>query len=274
MTKGTFPSRPPHTNYDYIKTHHPELYAGTRTLSEELQIKTGSPSFPDEYFTDSDPLFRNQNSEGLPDACTSYATSAIAINLGVSGATPQDLEAITHSNALGGFTLIGALDIARKILKWLTATYQVKAYQLDYFDTFRLAQMSGIPEKRSVTLGMPWLPSTENAALSGTKILPMPSQDELQRAINTPFQVVWHNPMLDGFTTINGQQVYRVKSWQGPSVDYLYFTREYINTIMQNKYCVAYTATNTPIDGLTIQTIDMSIVDKWISYIRTWIGIQ
>lgn len=260
IKNGTRPTKPRHLNRDYLKSFHPQIYAGTQA----------PPVFPAEFLTDDGSWMPNQNADGLPEGCTDYAQSNLAKNLGES-VTPQELEAVTHANASGGYSIQMSLDAARK-LGWFTYTYQIAATgPLDYFDTFRLAQSSGLPEKRSISWGTPWFSSWEQAAMQGIKIMPMPTPQELAQAQSNPGSLPWHNSMLDGWTQENGVLAYRDKSWQGAPVDYLYFTRDVINTIMTLNGTAAFTATNMVPNS--VQTIDLSFIDKWLSYIRTWLGI-
>lgn len=264
MRNGARPTKPRHLNFDFIKSFHPQIYAGTAEY----------PTFPPEYLTDDGSWMPDQNADGLPDGCTDYGTANLAKNLGVS-ATPQELENITNANKLGGYSIQMALDAARTVLKWFTATYEINATGiLDYFDAFRLAQSSGIPEKRSISWGTPWFLSWENAARAGQFIMPMPTNAELTIARTDPDSLPWHDSALIGWTPESGVTIYNDKSWQGTTVGrkgMIGFTRETINTVMALNGTAAFTASDqTP---NSIETIDLSFIETWISYIRTWTGI-
>ena len=284
MKSGLKPNRPRHLNRDYIKSFHPQIYAGTANY----------PTFLPEFLTDDGRWMPDQNADGEPEGCTNYAQSNLALNLGEQTASPQELEAVTHANALGGLSIQMSLDAARKQLKWFTNTYQIHATGiLDYFDAFRLAQASGGPlERRSISWGTPWFPSweafaqgnnftinpdgsfTTSASTIKRIIMPPPSQAELDLLYTRPSAIPWHNSMLDGWLTIENTLVYRNKSWQGKNVGdngFIYFPRDVINTVMTLKGTAAFTATD--LEANAPQTIDISIVQKWLSYIRQWIGL-
>lgn len=208
----------------------------------------------------------------LVDGCTDYTQSELSTDLSNGGTVrnPIDLDNVTHANALGGF------DIRRSFLAavgigFFSAFFNIKAYApLDYFDTFRFAQLSGAIEKRSISWGTPWFPSWENACnpnINPSAIMPMPTADEMATAMKeagsfgsyhkikhkvmrllgstVPF-IGWHNHKLDGWTTPTGVPLYRDKSLQGNTIGvkgFIFFTREVINTVMTIPGTVAFTGT-------------------------------
>lgn len=266
MYRGTTPTKLKHTDRDYIKSFHDDVLLGA-----------AYPTFPQEYFCDAGLTMPDQNGSGLPFGCTDETQADLATDLTGIVHDPFQLEAVTHANAQGGFGIRDSLDAARKTLQWFGGYYNIQAKgKLDAFDAFRLAQSSGIPEKRSITFGSPWFPSWEyacNKAINPSAIMPMPTEQELS-AIREDINVFsWHNSKLDGWTSIEGRVVYRNKSWQGNIIGdhgFVYFPREVINTVMALPGAVAYTPTNA--NPLSIQTIDLTFIQTWISYIRTWCG--
>lgn len=238
MKSGTTPTRIKIKDYDFLPSFHPGIYAGTAPL----------PQFPAEYLTDQTDWLPNQNTDGFPEGCTDYAQTKLARILGTIEATPQMLENVTHANTLGGFGILASVDAARTVLKWFTWRYIIQSTgALDYFDTCRLAQVSGIPERRAISSGSPWFPSWEKACLSGVKIMPMPTQDELTLAHTNPNALPWHDYVLDGwsqnFPVSPGQLLYRGDSWQG-DIDYVYFPREVINVVFDLYGTVQVVPTN------------------------------
>lgn len=235
---GTKPHRIKWRERDYIKSFHPQIYAGTAVY----------PQFPAEFLTDKTGWLPNQNTDGLPFGCTSYATTKLALILGVATATVDAIEAITRSNALGGFGVIASIDAARTILKWFSWRYIIHTTgMLDFFDAHRLAQVSGLPEQRAISCGTPWFPSWETAALAGIKKMPMPTQAELLQAHKDPNSLGWHNWLWDGwsqnFPSYSGEVLARLDSWQGP-IDYLYMDRATFNVVMDLWGTVSATGTN------------------------------
>jgi hypothetical protein len=264
MNHGTKPERLRRKDYDYIKSYHPQIYAGTASY----------PKFPPEYLTDKTEWLPNQNEDGLPFACTSYSSTKLARILGVD-ANVLTLEAITNSNKLGGFGVLASIDAARKSLGWFGWRFTIQATGiLDNFDAFRLAQVSGLPETRAISWGTPWFPSWENAALNGHKIMAMPTDEELQNIRTNINAYSWHDHVLDGwsqyFPVSPGQLLYRDGSHQGPNVDYLYFPRDVIN-VVQNLYgTIAVTGT-----AATPPAIARVPLPDWFwSLWHSWFGLS
>lgn len=258
---GARPTRINHLDRDYHKSF------GTTGSTDGL---------PAEYFTDASSDFPDQNADGQPYGCTNYTQAALATDLtsGQRVYKPSDLEVVTHANQQGGY------DIRQSLLKccpptmsdrlrlgWIAAFYQIKPSGIiDAFDAFRLAQISGQPERRSLSIGTPWFTSWEQAIQRGIRIMPMPTDDELALIRKNSGMYPWHNSEFGGWTTTDGVLLYRDKSWQGSNVGYVYFSREVINVVLSIKGTVGFTATNqTP---TSIQTIDVSAVQFIVSFIR------
>lgn len=264
MVNGTKPTRLRMKDRDYIKSFHSQIYAGTAAY----------PQFPAEYLTDHTEWLPNQDTDGQPNGCTNYSSTKLARILGIVEATPQMLENVTHANALGGFGVLQSIDAARTVLKWFTWRYVIQTTgMLDFFDACRLAQVSGIPELRAISSGSPWFPSWENACLSGIKIMPMPTQDELNLVHTNPSALPWHNYVLDGwsqnFPVSPGQLLYRGDSWQG-DIDYVYFPREVINVVFDLYGTVQVVPTN--IGAPTIASVP---IPAWFaSLLHSWFGFS
>jgi len=176
---------------------------------------------------------------------------------------PQTLEAATHANALGGFDIRNSLKAAMK-LGWFTAFFNVRPVQLDFFDTIRLAMLSGAPEKRSVSIGTPWFPDFENPNVDGA--LPIPDSLKLSG-------VPWHNWAIIGWKMVGDQPYLVGKSWQGQSYGlngYHYVSRAWINTIMGISGTCAFTASNMKPENP--QTISVSTLQFILSWLRNLAG--
>lgn len=262
--QGTTPQRLWRKDRDYIKSFHPEIYAGTVEY----------PQFPAEFLTDKTGWLPSQNAEGKPNGCTDYSQTKLARILGNAMATVDQLEAVTHANALGGFGILASVDAARTILKWFSWRYIIQTTgMLDFFDASRLAQVSGLPEQRAISAGSPWFPSWEQACLSGIKVLPMPTAAELAQAHNNPNSLPWHNFVFDGWTQnlsgSNGQLVYRLESHQGPSVDYLGLTREVFNVVFDLYGTVEVVPTN-----MDVLPARIPLPDWFWSLWHSWLGFS
>lgn len=262
---GARPTRIKHTDFDFLMSHR----LGAVTPSDA--------QFDDEYFADAGLTMPNQMATDteftpptppMPEGCTDFAQADLSTDLTKVIHNPSVLEAVTHANALGGIDIRTSLDAAVSI-GWIKQYFNCIAQgALDYFDTFRLAQVVGVSagENRSITWGTPWFPSWEKAALAGTTIMPMPSTAELQNVNALP----WHDSKLDGWTSINGVLVYRDKSWQGNSIGakgFLYFPREVVNMVMTIRGTVGFTPTNKPLS--TPVTVNVTTLQWIISVLRT-----
>lgn len=278
-----------------------------RDLHKSFGNALGDVTFPTEFFVTKDPNRPDQNADGESEGCTNYTQWRLASNLGKTGITPAQLEAVTHANALGGSDIrtsilacLPASSAHPERLGWFTNFYNIQAKGIiDWFDAFRLAQVSGLPEQRSLSWGTPWFPSWENAINGvlmtrqpdGTYtllanpagkqvVMPMPTDDELAslkkesglfglfRRLGFGSSMSWHNSELDGWTLAHGPLTYRDESWQGPNIGeggFVFFPREVINTVMTISGTVAYTGTNQIPQNP--QTVDMTAVGWIVSLI-------
>ena len=265
IQNGAGPYRPKYRDYDFIPSFHPQIYAGIAPY----------PVFPIEYLTDNTNWFPNQNAEGQPSGCTNYSTTKLARLLGIVDATVDKIEAVTHANAKGGYQVVASIDAARKVLGWFNWRFIIQSTgRLDFFDAFRLAQMSGIPELRAISWGTPWFDSWEIAALNGQKVMSMPTPEELALVKRRPNAFTWHNATLDGFSqnfpVAPGRLLYRCESHQGPNVDYIYFPRDVINVVQDLYGPVAVTAT-----GIAPPNIAKIPLPQWFWELwHSWLGFS
>lgn len=272
---GARPTRIKHTDYDFLKSHR---FGGTVIPTK----------FADEYFADAGLTMPNQDvsdEEYSPPTppmslgCTDFTDADLKTDIEKKIYSPNDVEAITHANALGGYDIRRSLDACTQPttlnpnrLGWFKQYFNLRASGVfDYFDTFRIAQTLGINagEARSISWGTPWFPSWEAAAQAGQFIMPMPTSDELATLRRDAFAYPWHNSKLSGWTTKNGVQVYCNKSWQGRGIGdqgVIGFTREVINMVMSFSGTVAFTATNI---GMTNpQIIDVTVLRRILSILQ------
>lgn len=296
IQNGTRPNIPSHLDFDFLKSKHPRVFMGIQAM----------PEFPPEYLTDAGVTMPDQNTEGMPDGCTNFAQRELVINL-LKGLdfgeyTVAQIEAVTHANARGGIQIRESLEALLppsyahpERLGWISAFYNVIAHgTTDYFDTFRFAQYSGIPEERSLSVGFPWFPSFSAAAAGnlltynpltktftyssgGTKksIMPMPMAIEFEMIQKNPNAFPWHDSVQDGWTSKFGPVLYRDKSFQGSSIGdggFLYFDRATINALMAIPQTVAFTATRSGI-GIP-QRIDLPFIQYLLSQFRNLFGLS
>lgn len=261
-----------HRDRDYLKSFHPQIVFGNATV----------PQFPDAFTTDAGLWMPNQDavnpqfpsSPPEPNGCTNFTTMGLASDLDNKLYDPYVLEQITHANQLGGFDIRDSL-MAAKTAGFISGFYNIQAYApLDSFDAIRLAAFSGLPEKRSVSMGTPWY-SDWQAAVETSKIT-MPTPATLDYT-----GLPWHNWKVGGWETINGIPYLRATVWEGLMIGdqpvgdkgWLRFDRPTVNAVMTaNKYTVAYTATHTT--PTTVYKIDMNTMDIFISFLRTLTGLR
>lgn len=278
MKHGVYPVKPKHTDYDFVKSHR--LGAATASDAE----------FSDEYFADSGLTMPNQNAAdneftpptpAMPEGCTDFCSGDISTDLDGIVKSPLIIETVTHANALGGIDVHVSLDAAMK-LGWFKQYFNIRASGLlDYFDSFRIAQVMGVNsgEKRSISWVTPWFPSWEKALLSGQSIMPMPTSEELNAIRNASLlsngeSIPWHNSKLDGWSNkipiATGTELYRDKSWQGRNVGdkgFVYFSRDVINMVMTLDGAGAFIPSNTPIASPI--TVTLSTLQWILSVLRS-----
>lgn len=251
MKSGAKPNIISKKDYDFLNSHK---LGGIQTYV-----------FQDSYNSDAGLLMQNQEATDMefnpvvpaqPNGCTNFAQSNDATDLDNTIHSPLTLENITHANAYGGYDIRSSL-LAAKSIGWITGFFNVTAQQLDMFDTIRLAQISGVPEKRSVSIGLPWYPIFQQTDSTG--ILKTPASFS---TLNMP----WHNASVSGWVTIQGVPYLKVKSWQGKNYGdngWCYMSRALCNSIFAVTGTVAYTSTKGVLPP--IQTISASLLDWLLS---------
>lgn len=263
MKSGTGPTRINHRDYDYHKSF------GTTNSS----FGYATTIFPDTYNTDADFPIPNQDLSNtqftppvppMPNGCTDYGQSEVATDLDSILKNPETIENVTHANADGGTDIRTSLQAAIG-LQWITGFFNIQAYELDFFDTIRLAMVSGGTEKRSVSMGTPWF--VEWQGYMG-QVMPMPSN-------LTSNGQIWHNWKVCGWKQVNGVPVLIGMSWQGPTVGdngRQYFPREVINSIMAISGTVAFTTTKGKLPP--ISTISVTFYQWLVSNLKNLLGLQ
>ncbi len=250
MKSGLKPTRPDHRDYDFLKSHG--FGATFAQLPPEYSVENGL-WVPNQ--NDAEPVFTNPP---LPFGCTDYTQADICADEDGKLYNPAEIEAITHANAEMG----GDIRAALKAIQGLwgrTAYFNIRSSGvIDAFDSVRLALYSSQPEKRSVSVGTPWYSAFEQT-LGGIVSTPQDYKD-----IGS-----WHNHKICGWKTINGTPYLISKSWQGNifgDKGFCYFPRDVFNAIMSISGSAAFTTSK--VAPAQILTVDLSIVDTIVSYIR------
>ncbi len=264
MNRGAFRPTLDHRDRDFLKTFHPHF--GTTAL----------PKFPDEFVTDAGLWMPDQNAINpefpntppQPTGCTNFTTGDLAIDIDGKLHDPAVMESATHADASGGYDIRQSL-LAAKRIGLISGFYNIKAYApLDYFDAMRLASFSGLPEKRSISVGTPWYPDWQNAINNGKVLMPSPASLSYGG-------LGWHNWKVGGWRLRNGSPVLRAKPWEGKEIGdsgWIEFDRPTINQVMGLKYTIAFTATHITPDS--VFKIDLSTMDKYISVLRGLLGLR
>lgn len=247
MHYGAKPTFHDHRDYDFIKTFGSVAPQFPESLQTDANLWMPSQN-------DYEPIFHNL---AMYYGCTDYAQADISTDEDGVLKNPLLLDHITNANAKGGTDIRTSLEAARS-LKWINYYFNIRSKNLDFFDSIRLAIISGQPEKRSVSWGCPWFPSWEVAALRGESIMPMPTDAEM----NVIYALGWHNSKFAGWELKNGSPMLKNKSYQGTTVGdkgWIYFPREVINVVMSIPGTIAFTVTQsaTPpiklVDSTTLQ---------------------
>ena len=257
MKNGCRPTRIDHRDYDFIKSH--KLGATLAQFQDEY-LADANLTMPDQETADTE---FTPPTPPMPYGCTDFAQADLATDLTKQIHNPNYLESMTHANEDGGCDIRTSLNAAVQ-MGWFKQYFNVTTSGLlDYFDSFRLAQLMGVNagENRSITWGTPWFSSWEQAAIAGQKVMPMPTDDELAAIRKNSNAFNWHDSKLDGWTSINGVLVYRDKSWQGTTIGFLYFPREVINMVMSLNGTAAFIPTLTPVTNPV--TISLNTL-QWI----------
>lgn len=232
------------------------------------------PTFPPSYTTDAQLWQPNQEIQNITPTfttpplefgCTDFSTADSGSDLVGILLNPYNVDKITNANASGGAQVRTALT-AGVTIGYFKAYFNVQPVNLDFFDSVRLASISGVPEKRSVVIGSKWF-SNPFETVDSTGILSIPNFSDPN--------FTWHCWKIAGWKTINDQVYLIGKSWQGSEYGdggYCYFSRPLFNQLMSIGGSVAFSVTNaTPPPP---QTINTSIVEWIISNFRLLLGLQ
>lgn len=228
----------------------------------------GTYEFPDSFSVDASLWMPNQdipqaftgidNVPALPYGCTDYAQTDLCMDEDGQIYSPMLLENETHANQNGGADIRVSLEAAKQVFG-RTAYYNIRASgAIDFFDAIRLAMYSGQPEKRAVSIGIPWFQEFER--LNPNAVLPIPVLDTAN--------ATWHNAVVPGWKSIAGIPYLVVKSWQGAGYGdqgFCYLGRDLCNTLFTISGTGAFTLSKlTP---QSVQTVDLTWVQTIVSYV-------
>ena len=255
IRSGLRPNKHDHRDYDFIKTKlgglAPAVYPDNYSVDVGLWV-------PNQELPQTFPTF---SVPALPEGCTDYAQTDLCVDEDRQLYNPMDIENITHANANGGTDLRTSLNAVIYLRKTQHPTYfAIKPTNyIDWFDAVRLAMIVGRPEGRAVSVGTPWFPEF---MVYGQGIVGTPSWNLTLAS--------WHNWVVCGWKTINGQVYLVGKPWCGTQFGdngFCYFSRDIFNHLMQVNGTAAYTLDKL-LPGETPQTVD-STTTQWItSFLR------
>jgi hypothetical protein len=255
---GVKPTKHDFRDYDYLKT---------KKLGGIL------PAFPAEYNVDAGIWAPNQEEvnyyfmppvPAMPYGCTNYSQNELCMDEDGILQNPMDLENLTHANANGGSDLRSSLAATIKLRgKDHPAYFNIKAQGIiDWFDACRITMLSTANEKRGVSVGTPWYPDFN----MDKAILPIPDFS-LNRAS-------WHNWVVKGWKTIDGQVYLIGKPWLGADYadkGFCYISRPLFNALMNIRGTAAYTLDKL-LSNETAETVDTNVVQWIVSLIRNLLG--
>ncbi len=235
------------------------IYPNRKDYSLVHTFGGSTAGLPDNFSIYDGRIIPDQDADGLPFACTAYATTFIA---GLEDGTSypiKDFYLATPPGDNGGRDIRTALSVAKN-RGFLLPDGTIGAKKGDYyncygtgkiddFDASRIGCWINQQEKRGVTVGSWFYPEfvvnfvqgsgggTTHPAQNG--IVPTPSFNTTQASL--------HNWTVTGWKTINGILYLEAESWQGNFLQY--FSREIFNALMKQPYSGSFTLAKTPITG-------------------------
>ncbi len=240
-------------DFDYHKTYGSALQP---TLPDTYSVSQGwfpNQEIADNSFTPPVPP--------LPYGCTEWTPCVVCGDEDQRRYNPEYLENLIHANASGGGQIRTALGAIVKnglqaddgtISKNHQGYFNVNPQgNIDWFDAVRLALYSTYNEKRAVIIGSYFYASWETNG-----ILPAPSGNKSL-----------HCWSVEGWTTVNSQPYLQCNFLIGIDYNSCLMSRPIFNQIMSEPYCAAFTI-EKDIPGV-VQTVDMSIIDRLINYVRS-----
>lgn len=253
----------------------PIAYKDHRTLSFNRTFGTAI-SAPISFDFDKLSSRPDQNADGLYQACTAYTNNDNASN---EDGTLYDDYLFTYKNtlmmmnapfgspcdmmkALGSTTTYGVKSKSETpvdALKHRRAPYFIVQKVGDYFGGVLSALWIN---QAPLSIASPWYSSFEQVNADGTVHNPQTWNPDTERA-------TWHNWAATGVVMVNGQQMIKCKSWQGPHYGVggiCYFSRDQINLLLGTKGAGCFGQKHaTPED---IKRVEMSTWDTLLSYAR------
>lgn len=252
-----------------IPKKDPRTYSFHRTFGAVSTLV-----IPQEFNFDQTGIFPDQNADGLPNACTAYATTGMASN---TDHTNYDDKRFTYENTKKLMGVVG--DVPCDIMEALKSAtvYGVRHKgeneqsaltnrQAPYFYIERLngsffdGLVSAMWKKQgTLSVGSAWLPEFETVGPSG--IIP-------------PFVVPQnfsegHNWECCGVKLIGGEPHIICKSWQGTHFGdkgYCYFSKSQIDALLDMSGSGAFGQVHaTPED---IKTVQLSLFSAIIDFIK------
>lgn len=236
-------------------------------------------SLPTRYSADAGLVMPDQNADGFPEGCTGYAQTDLCTD---EDLTIYDQGEFYLATPPGGMSAGRAIRDSLNLLvkrgpktkggilgPKRTRYFSINATGiLDWFDAIRVALFITSQEKRAASIAVPWFPEYENISTDGI----LPDNIVLNWSRATGHNAVasgWTDVKTDGTYIRNGEMFLAIKSHQGINYGdkgWCYQSRVSANVVFNMDYTEAFTVTKlTP---ASLQTVDMNIVDRVVSYIQ------
>ena len=247
-------------DYDFLKS---KKLAGVGVQTSDL---------PSNFSVDAGLWMPNQNAMGLPYGCTGMTQADLCSDEDGVIYDPADIYDNTPPGGRDdGRDIRDSLKVVctegRPIKRYLSdgvgnprpAYFTVRpSGKIDYFDAVRIAILINQQEKRSVSVGTPWYPEW---GVAPNGFLRAPSDYSWGHAGSG------HNWKVCGWKTIDGVPYLLGKTWQGEEWGdggWCYVSREIFNKTMKQFGTAAFTVA----DDSVVATVDKSVVDQLVAFIR------
>lgn len=255
IAHGLQPLKPDHRDYDYHRTFGAVV-----------------PSiFPDSFSVDPGLTMPDQNADGYPEGCTSYAQTDLCTDTdhiiykppftykwtlfmdNLKDGEPCDMRTSLKSTIVYGVLADGEFDDRQALSHRRGAYFNVQPSP-DWFDGIRSTLISN---RRAVSVGTPWLLEWRYAPAG---VIPV--------SFVITGHESWHNWVICGWKQVDGVPYLIGKTWQGRRYGdngLAYFSRETINAVMQIPGTGAFTLVKATPD--LVENVRLSILQTLLSYI-------
>lgn len=254
MKHGVLKIKPDHRDFDFNRTFR--LYGGVSVLPVEFNLDAGL-SMPD------------QNTDGLPEGCTSYAQTDLCSDEdrilyqqkftyqktlymdNLPPGSPCNIRTSLNSTIVYGTLATGETTDAQALNHRRGQYFSVQPSG-DWFDGIRVTLMTN----RSVSIGTPW-PTEWETPLKGV----------IPQSFTLTGKEPWHNWVICGWKQVNNVPFLIGRTWQGKNYGdggLAYFSRETINAVMKISGTGAFTLAQA--NPQNIQNVRLTLMQTLLSY--------